>query len=231
MGASLAAHVPAHVIALEWEWCWWLVGRRSSAGCRGGRLDLTDGVGEGGAGLDRAVEDTCQEDDEDSEMGFNPSRLGVMGCLARKHGDGGVLLVAPWALEMYLHLDLDGRCLDCWRDGFSKMDRAGHGERVNEGRSASSPSCCGRTPADVGGRRLMGFNPSGFGRNCWRDARWFYACMELLVRAETTSLDAGRRRRRWARLGKMMEHHTGAPCSDGVLQTVYLQCINLQFRL
>ncbi|KAL5986348.1 hypothetical protein ACLOJK_014681 [Asimina triloba] len=24
-------------------------------------------------------------------------------------------------MEMYLHLDLDGRCLDCWRDGFGKM--------------------------------------------------------------------------------------------------------------
>ncbi|KAL6002758.1 hypothetical protein ACLOJK_022978 [Asimina triloba] len=33
-----------------------------------------------------------------------------------------------------------------------------------------------------------------------------------------------RRRCRWAGLGKMMEHHTGAPCSSGVLQTVYLQC-------
>ncbi|KAL6003848.1 hypothetical protein ACLOJK_004394 [Asimina triloba] len=22
---------------------------------------------------------------------------------------------------MYLHLDLDGRCLDCWHDGFGKM--------------------------------------------------------------------------------------------------------------
>ncbi|KAL6004262.1 hypothetical protein ACLOJK_004809, partial [Asimina triloba] len=28
-----------------------------------------------------------------------------------------------------------------------------------------------------------------------------------------------RRRCIWAGLGKMMEHHTGAPCSGGVLQT------------
>ncbi|KAL5979296.1 hypothetical protein ACLOJK_019194 [Asimina triloba] len=90
---------------------------------------------------------TGEEDDEDSEMGFNPSRLGVMGCLARKHGDGGVLLVAPWSMEMYLHLDLDGRCLDCWRDGFGKMAAVG-GRRLMwadagswaDGEDAAGPS-------------------------------------------------------------------------------------------
>ncbi|KAL5993836.1 hypothetical protein ACLOJK_038193 [Asimina triloba] len=39
---------------------------------------------------------------------------------------------------------------------WSLADRAGHGERVDEGRYASSPGCCGRTPAPMeDGRRSL----------------------------------------------------------------------------
>ncbi|KAL5973242.1 hypothetical protein ACLOJK_037269 [Asimina triloba] len=49
-----------------------------------------------------------------------------------------------------------GREVDLAGSWPSLADRAGYGERVDEGISASSSGCCGRTPADVGGHRLLG---------------------------------------------------------------------------
>ncbi|KAL5980363.1 hypothetical protein ACLOJK_028271 [Asimina triloba] len=46
------------------------------------------------------------------------------------------------------------------------MDRAGYGERVDEGRSASSPGCCGRTPA-LG--RTLSLQMGGMERGCRLD--------------------------------------------------------------
>ncbi|KAL5986349.1 hypothetical protein ACLOJK_014682 [Asimina triloba] len=87
----------------------------------------------------------------------------IVGCLARA-GDGG-----SWAdghrrvMEIYLHLDLDGRCLDCWRDGFGKMGFNPSGFGVVEEGAAVVDADHGRQVDLRWGRWVgveIGFNPS-----------------------------------------------------------------------
>ncbi|KAL6000105.1 hypothetical protein ACLOJK_034783 [Asimina triloba] len=83
---------------------------------------------------------------------------------------------------MYLHLDLDGRCLDCWRDGFG---------------SASSLGCCGRTEKTLlaGASGWIGWVDShgegGGGRCC---GRRLPADLDLVRRMELKTLDLEGRR-------------------------------------